>query len=668
MPRPRPATTPRRPRSRTLTAALPLALVGLLVGGGALPASVAAPVPEDQLVTEVPASRTPDVLDGVVYSVVRTGGVVVLGGDFDRARPADERGEGDGVPVGNLLAFDPATGDLEPGWPAVDGRVEVVRPTADGTAVWVGGRFDTIGGVERRNLALVRVSDGEVLPWSAGAIDGEVADLRLVAGRLWLAGKFTTVQGTRQPALATLDAGTGRLDRYQDLAVAGTHQEGQGSTGVRKIDVTPSGDRLVAVGNFRSVGGEVRRQLAVLDLRSAGVRLAPWRTTFFAEQCAQVFDSYVKDVDLSPDGSWFAVVTTGAAGGADSACDSATRFETRARGAVRPTWIANTGGDTTWAVEADDGIVYTGGHFRWQNNPLGRNFPGDGAVARVGLAALDARNGLPLDWNPTRTRNEGVFDFLRTPEGLYVASDTDRIGQGQFLRGRIALLPAGGAVVPAQPSVRLPGEVLLLGGKDSSRTRARTLKAGGRAARGTRTVGLGADWDGLGAAFVHRGRIFAGWRDGSFTVQDLGDDAVGPRTPVDAAEQIEPLEQWHTELRSITGMVFDDGRIYYTLRGADTLWSRAFTPYPDASGGVVAPLRRRAASGVRGFDPRQVRSLMIGEARGQEHLYWRTPKGALKRIEWTDAVGGSRPVARTAERVGPRRLTWRAAALVLREG
>ncbi len=442
---------------RTLAAALSVGLV--LLGGAAVtaPSASAATQAGGTLVSEVPRKGTPHVLDGRVLSIVEVGNQIVLGGTFTRARNNDDTTE---LSRTGLLAFDKSTGRISTTFvPQTNGYVNAVVPAADGQSVYVGGVFTTIGGVARKNIARVRLSDGAVLTgFNAGTVGGEVRDLRLRSGKLWVAGSFTNIAGRTQPGLATLYPASGAFHPYMRLAVAGVHNGG--TTTVTKIDINPAGDRLIAIGNFRTLAGVTNRQFFSLDLSGTAAAASTLRTTFYEASCASAFDTYTRDLDFSPDGSFFVISTTGAYGGSTGPCDTTARFETYASGAaVQPSWVNYTGGDTTYAVEISDAVVYTGGHARWQNNAFAADTAGPGAVSREGIAALDPTNGLPLTWNPTRERGVGVFDLLLTADGLWVGSDTTRIG-ADYLRSRIALLPAAnGEVVPPVATPTLPNDV-----------------------------------------------------------------------------------------------------------------------------------------------------------------------------------------------------------------
>lgn len=122
-------------------------------------------------------------------------------------------------------------------------------------------------------------------------------------------------------------------------------------------------------------------------------------------------------------------------------CDTAARFETGARGAVEPTWVNHTGGDSLYAVAATGSAVYVGGHQRWLDNPGGHDSAGPGAVARPGIGAIHPRTGKALTWNPTRARGIGVKAFLAHPGGLLVGSDTTRLGHEYHARVGMFPLP-----------------------------------------------------------------------------------------------------------------------------------------------------------------------------------------------------------------------------------
>ena len=171
----------------------------------------------------------------------------------------------------------------------------------------------------------------------------------------------------------------------------------------------------------------------------------------------------MRDVDFSPDGSYFAFVSTGfipqAGGVGRDLCDAAARFETASPARPAPTWINYTGGDTLHSVAATDVAVYVQGHQRWLDNPQGANAAGPGAVSRPGIGAINPATGLALPWNPTKDRGVGGKDLYVTSQGLWVGSDTNRIG-GETRR-RIALMPLSprlrAARRPAPPLTGQPG-------------------------------------------------------------------------------------------------------------------------------------------------------------------------------------------------------------------
>ena len=416
--------------------ALATALAGFLVILG--PPAGAVQVSQDKLVSDDPANWTPHVMDGAVNSIQQFGDLIVIGGTFSQVQSRD------GATTynrSNLAAFNATTGEVSTTFaPNPNGEVTAVIPSGDGTTAYVGGHFSNISGATMAGLARIDVNTGaRVTAFKTPKLNNRVKDLRLAGGKLWVAGMFTTVAGISQPGLATVSPTTGAYDPYMTLPIAGVHNGG--ITTVMKIDITPDGSHLIAIGNFDTIAGVKHHQAFMLNLAGPTATVENWQTNFYNTACSSSFQSYMRDLDFSPDGSYFVISTTGAYGGSLTACDSTSRWQTDARGnGLTPKWINNTGGDTTYAVAITGSVVYTGGHARWQNNPFAADTPGQGAVARPGIAALDPVNGLPLSWNPTRERGVGVFDLLATPTGLWVGSDTDRIGNFEY-HGKIAFFP-----------------------------------------------------------------------------------------------------------------------------------------------------------------------------------------------------------------------------------
>lgn len=426
----------------------------------------AAPVASDRMPGDVPSRRTPWVLDGEVTKIVQVGDTMVAGGLFTTV--ADPM-NGTRHARQNLVAFDAVTGLVSATFnPTVDGQVQQLLPGPVPGTVYVAGDFTKINGKGPNHVQLLSVATGQAVPtFRAPSTNGGVQTIDLLPGnRLFIGGSFTKIGGVAHGQLATLDATTGDLDPFLDLVTANRHNTGSGARapiGARESGVTPAGDRMVVVGNFRTVGGLPRDQIVVLDLTGPTARVAPdWNTNGYVPICSpSAFDSYMRDVEMSPDGSFFVVATTGGPI-ANTLCDTAARFETYATGtALTPTWVQHSGGDTLWGVEVTRAAVFVGGHQRWMNNPNGADSAGQGSVPRPGLVALDPRSGVPLRWNPGRNpRGEAAYEVQETDAGIWIVTNTDWVGDRRYQRPRIAFFPYSEGYDTASTSTgSLPGNV-----------------------------------------------------------------------------------------------------------------------------------------------------------------------------------------------------------------
>ncbi|MET0999819.1 MAG: PKD domain-containing protein, partial [Marmoricola sp.] len=259
------------------------------------------------------------------------------------------------------------------------------------------------------------------------------------------------------------------------------------------------------------------------------------------------------------------------------------------------------------------------------------------AVSRPGIAALDPINGLPLSWNPTRTRGVGVFDFLVTPQGLWVASDTDRIG-ANYLRSRIALLPTGGTTFPGVKTPSLPNDVYNVKVNTGGIQRRAYTGSAFAAAQAVPTGDLVTN--NVRGAFMLNGYLYIAWSNGVFDRRTFDGTSYGAAEAVNTGSLLTANTDWTSDISTMTGMFYDSGRIYFTKSGSATLFYRLFTPESK----VVGAQRLTASANVTGIDFAQVRGMFVADG----NLYWSTPSNDLRKLGWAQGASSGRPVAGTA--------------------
>ncbi len=594
------------------TLALGLGLLGPLVLGS--------PAQAEPVVSAVPG-KTPAVADGEVYALAKVGNTVVVGGSFTSA---SSWGSDTSVSRSRIFAFDATTGAIDPGFaPVLNGTVYSMVPGPVPNSVLVGGAFKRLNDKGVGRLVLLDLDTGSRI-WSfkPAKANGRINSLAVHGDRLYLGGNFKKVGGVIHNGIASLSFSTGALDPFVNVQTSLRHNDsGSGAksaVGVTELDVTPDGNRVVAIGNFKRVDGLSREQVVLLDTSGSSAVVSPtWATSRYAPYCAKnAFDSWVRDVSFSPDGSFFVIASSGGPF-AGTLCDSAARWETDATGTeLQPSWVDWSGGDTMWGVEVTDSVVYVGGHMRWMNNIDGRDSARQGSVARPGIAALSVQNGLPLDWNPGRNpRGEAVYTFLAAEDGLYFGSDTEFIGDRRYRRPRVGFFPyVGGHEIADDSQAALPADIMVGSpGSSGDGLAVQTFDGSTVGSRSTMS-GTGVTWSSTRGAFWIGGKVFYANSDGWLYSRTYTKGVFGPAVKLDPYHDPDwagvPTGSGSSVYTGVvpslfssfnasgSGLAYNNGRMYYSTAGSSTLSYRYFS----ADSGIVGAETFNASNGINWSD------------------------------------------------------------------
>jgi hypothetical protein len=208
-----------------------------------------------------------------VTAFAQAGDVMYVGGMFTAVARR-------GVTVADqryLAAFDRRTGEWLSGFrPVLDGGVWDLVVTPQGRLV-VGGAFRTADGAARPGLVALDPVTGQVDPgWPirlANTVAGErvvVRALALLGSRLYVGGTVTSITGGAGTAARTA-SGRNLFRVDPGTAVPDTGWHPTLSTAPYQVLPSPAGDRVYAVGRFGTVNGAKKEILAVLDARTAAL-------------------------------------------------------------------------------------------------------------------------------------------------------------------------------------------------------------------------------------------------------------------------------------------------------------------------------------------------------------------------------------------------------------
>jgi hypothetical protein len=422
--------------------------VGALAGTLALGAFAAlAPTMAAQAstgpVSATPASNTPQLAPTgsteQIRQIVECGSTMYAVGKFTSI----SQGTGSPISRNNVFSFSANAPYTITSWnPSVNGTVNTIAFAGSCSNAYIGGRFTQVHGTSVKDLAEISTSTGAVNTSFGHNAQAQVETMLVTHGHLLTGGDFTSINGTARSYYASLNLTTGKVDGYLGLNISGHYSYPGVSPNPTRIynqQLSPSGSKVLAEGDFTSVGGQSRQQIFMIDLGSGSATLDSWHPTIFNDNCS------VKEPFYLQDAAWGrgAVASTIYAVGTGlhltnwngtfpltGPCDAVTAVSATS-GAVQ--WQNFTGCDSLFSVAADATTVYIGGHERWADNPNACNHRGSGGVSAPGMAGFNTTSGaasatLRTNGSGTaglysRARGLGADDMLRTKTGLWIASD-----------------------------------------------------------------------------------------------------------------------------------------------------------------------------------------------------------------------------------------------------
>lgn len=428
------------------------------------------------------SAQVPDtslwVANGDIWAATRIGNTLYVGGSFSRIAPA----------TGCAVPFDAGTAQPQQPFVRVPGNVNVV--VSDGAGGWyLGGFFRGVAGTPRRNLVHI-LAGGTLAPWAPDP-DSEVFALALSGSTLYVGGKFEHLGGAARFKIGAVDVSTGlatafdpsppmlssnswpmirslavvsgavyaggiflnigglsrawmaKLDPVSGAADAGWNATPNGQV----LAIAPAGGTLYVGGYFGGMGGQTRAHLAELNAVTglatawdpsasssvqaialtgsrvyvggdftliAGIGRAGLASFDRATGALTTFDAALARA------AGFGMVVTGIAVDAGTGAVFAAGTFDHAAGVEHPGVVQldpTTGAAFAWdpqlngtasAVLSADGTVFVGGRYG-----------SVGGVARSNLAAFDLDTGQPTPWAPLAS--DRVTDLVTDGTSIYAS-------------------------------------------------------------------------------------------------------------------------------------------------------------------------------------------------------------------------------------------------------
>ncbi len=270
-------------------------------------------------VSSTPASGTPQLASTgtteQVRQLVQCGSTMYAVGSFTSIKRFSTTYTRD-----NAFSFSASSPYTVSSWnPDVNGVVNSIAFSPDCSTAYLGGKFTSIGGTSVKNIAAVSTSTGAVITSFGHSASSQVETLLMYNGHLLTGGYFTTVNGSSNAYMASLNPSTGKDDGFINLNISGNYSFAPNNgTRVYNQELSHGGTLDLVMGDFTSVGGQQREQIFMLNLAGSTAQVTGWTSPEFdgsnpayPYECATVEPFYIQAASWSPDDSTIYIGTTG---------------------------------------------------------------------------------------------------------------------------------------------------------------------------------------------------------------------------------------------------------------------------------------------------------------------------------------------------------------------
>ncbi|MBG6212507.1 MAG: PKD domain-containing protein [Cryobacterium sp.] len=367
--------------------------VALVLGALAVPLTAAAdsrPADAATPVTVSADSLPTAQINGVVWAQLIVGTTVYVGGEFTRSRPAGSAPGVNEVVRNNLLAYNLTTGVLVASFnPNVNGAVRALTVSNDGSRLFAGGAFTSVGGVSRSRVAAFDTMSGALIAGWAPVMNAGVKALAFAGTTVYMGGSFTAAGGQARARMAAFNGTTGALQPWSGTPTGGS---------INALAASPDGSKVVIGGSFTAYNGSSDPGYGMAATDATTGTSLPWKIN------GLIRNGGTQAAILSLTGSAEGLFGTGYVFGSGGNFEGTFRAGWADGSLI---WVEDCHGDTYSAVPAGD-KVYTTEHAHYCGNINGFEQTEPWTYHRTLAFSMDVGGTITAD-------KHGYYNFAGTP-------------------------------------------------------------------------------------------------------------------------------------------------------------------------------------------------------------------------------------------------------------